>query len=112
MFPRDQNKLVIKMGNQNSPAIVVDIETKQLQTRKKKNGGTYEVQAAYVHLLDRNGNPERYPREIAVFPQRDASGNSIAYEPGQYVIDPRSFRDNNGYLELAFLILVPIQKQK
>ena len=91
--------------------ITIDIETSDLETLNKKAGGTYQLQSAYVHLLDRNGEPERYPREIKVFPPRDPSGNSVGYRPGKYTLSPRSFRINNGRLELAFVNLDPLVKK-
>lgn len=89
--------------------INIDIETQDLETRNKRDGGTYEVQKAFAHLLDRNGQPERYPREIAVFPPKDGQGKSIAYKPGKYVPSPTCFQVKNGFLQFGFLSLILVK---
>lgn len=92
--------------------LLIDIETSDLETLNKKDGsGTYHLQSAYVHLLGRDGQPERYPREVKVFPPRDPSGNAVGYRPGKYSLSPRSFRINNGRLELGFVNLDPVEKK-
>ena len=90
--------------------LIIDIETSELQTLNKKAGGTYQLQLAYAHLVGRDGQPERYPREIKIFPSRAPSGNPVAYPPGQYRLSPRSFSVNNGRLELGFASLDPVKK--
>lgn len=88
--------------------LLVDIENEELETRQGKKGD-YQIQKAYVHTVDRNGSPERYPREVSIFPQKDPQGRAVPYKPGAYTVDPRSFRVNNGFLDLAFLQLVPAE---
>ena len=90
--------------------LIIDIETPDLLTLNKKAGGTYQLQSAYAHLVGRDGQPERYPREIKIFPSRDPAGNPVGYAPGQYRLSPRSFTVNNGRLELGFASLDPIKK--
>lgn len=98
------------MNTQANPQqVVIDIESDQLEVRKKKNGGTYTVQTAYVHTTDRNGKPNRYPEQISVFPPMDNAGNHVAFKKGQYHIAPQTFRVNNGFLELGFLNLNPVR---
>jgi hypothetical protein len=93
--------------------IQIDIEEAQLETRNKRAGGTYQIQSAYAHLLDSNGNPERYPRKIHLFPPRDQQGNSVPYQPGKYTLSPSSFRVGNGaFLEIGFVNLVPLTTGK
>jgi len=87
--------------------ITIDIENQDLETRNKRDGGTYQVQKAYAHLLDRNGEPERYPREISIFPPKDGQGMSIPYKPGTYKPSPTCFQVKNGFLQFGFLSLVP-----
>ena len=90
--------------------ITIDIETQDLETRKKRDGGTYQVQSAYVHLFDRNGQPERYPRQISVFPPKDPSGNSVPYKPGVYTLSSRCFQVKNGFLDFGFVQLEPAKR--
>lgn len=90
--------------------IAIDIESTNLETRSKKGGGTYQVQEAFVHTTDQHGNPRRYPERINLFPPRDNNGNPIPYRAGSYILAPQSIRVNNGYLELAFPQLVPMQE--
>lgn len=88
---------------------VIDIEDSTLETRNKKGGGSYQVQPCYVHVSDRSGNPERYPRKAVLFPPRDNDGNPIPYKPGKYHLAPQSLQvAGNGFLELSFPQLIPI----
>ena len=88
----------------------IEIETADLETRQKKGGeGSYQVQRAYVHTLNRDGSPKRYPEEIALFPPKDNSNNPIPYKPGKYVLDPRSFRVQGGFLDMSFPQLVAVK---
>lgn len=90
--------------------IVIDVESTNIETRNKKGGGTYQVQEVFVHTVDRNGNPMRYPERAVMFPPRDNQGNSIPYKPGQYVLAPQSIRVNNGFIELGFPLLLPMSE--
>jgi hypothetical protein len=92
--------------------VIIDIESQNLETRNKKGGGTYQVQEAFVHLTDQHGNPRRYPERINLFPPRDNAGNAIAYKMGQYMLSPSSFKVANGFLELGFPQLVPVEPPK
>lgn len=90
--------------------IAIDIESAILETRNKKGGGTYQVQEAFAHTTDPYGNPRRYPERINLFPPKDAQGNVIPYAPGSYVLAPQSIKVNNGFLELGFPQLIPLQQ--
>ena len=87
--------------------MIIDIEETQLETRTKKDGGTYQVQKGYAHTVDQNGGPKRYPEQITIFPPRDGQGNPVAYKEGQYELSARSFKIERGFLELGFINLVP-----
>lgn len=89
--------------------LLIDIEEARIETRTKKGGGSYYQQIAYVHLPNRDGSPSRYPKEISLFPPKN--GEVVEpYPVGKYLIDPSSFRVNNGRLELGFLNLSPVKK--
>lgn len=90
--------------------IAIDVESSELETRNKKGGGTYQVQACYVHTVDRNGKPNRYPEKAYLFPPRDSQGNGVPYKQGSYVLSPQSIRVSNGFMELAFPQLIPISE--
>jgi len=90
--------------------IAIDIESTHLEERKKKAGGVYHVQEAFAHTTDQHGNPRRYPERINIFPQRDHAGHPVAYPVGAYILSPQSVRVVNGYLELGFPVLIPMEK--
>ena len=90
--------------------IAIDIESSVLETRNKKGGGTYQVQEAFAHTTDQNGNPRRYPERINIFPPKDPQGHSIPYQPGPYVLAPQSIKVSNGFLELGFPQLIPMSQ--
>lgn len=91
-------------------SIIIDVESTNVETRNKKNGGTYQVQEVFVHTVDRNGNPMRYPERAVMFPPRDNQGNGIPYKVGQYVLSDQSIRVNNGFIELGFPTLTPVSE--
>jgi hypothetical protein len=91
-------------------SIAIDIESEFLETRNKKGGGTYQIQEAFAHTTDKNGKPLRYPERISLFPQRDASGASIPYKVGQYILSPQSIKVDSGFLALAFPVLIPMSE--
>lgn len=90
--------------------ILVDIENEELETRNKKGGGTYQVQAAYIHTVDRAGRPERYPRQVSVFPPRDDHNGAVPYKVGSYTISDASIVVENGFIALGFVSLTPVKK--
>lgn len=93
--------------------ILIDIEETTLETRNKRDGGTYSLQTGYAHLVDRQGNPLRYPERFVLFPPRNPDGSTVPYQKGQYVIAPTSYRiDNRGFLELGYLELAPATTSK
>lgn len=88
---------------------LIDIESPEIETRKGKNGD-YVVQIAYAHTVQRDGSPKRYPEQFAIFPPKDRDGTPIPYKPGKYMLDPRTFRVSNGFLEMGFAQLTPVHK--
>ncbi|MCB0482678.1 MAG: hypothetical protein KDC83_14715 [Flavobacteriales bacterium] len=92
----------------NPLQIQIDIESEEIQTRQGKKGD-YHIQTAYIHTFGRDGQPERYPREFNLFPDRDNQGRPIPYKKGSYTLHPKSYRINNGFLELAFPSLIPVK---
>lgn len=90
--------------------IHIEIHSSDMETRNKRGGGTYQVQKAFVHTVDRNGEPKRYPEEFAFFPPKDNQGNPLPYSKGDYTLDPSSIRVANGFLELGFPKLIPLKK--
>lgn len=93
-------------------SILIDVESAHVETRNKKGGGTYQVQEVFVHTVDRNGNPMRYPERAFMFPPRDNQGNGIPYKVGKYILSPQSIRVNNGFIELGFPTLTPLSEVK
>lgn len=91
--------------------ISIDIETSDIELRNKKSGGTYHVQTAYVHTVDRNGKPQRYPERCNIFPPRDNNGTPMPYQPGTYTLAPQTIRVVNGFLELGFPQLIPVKSK-
>lgn len=94
--------------------IEIEVHEETLEVRNKKSGqGTYSLQKAYAHLTDRSNNPDRYPREIMIFPPRDNQNNPAPYKKGSYTLAPSSFRvGNNGQLEIGFVNLLPVNLGK
>jgi hypothetical protein len=89
----------------------VTVENIELETRNKKDGkGTYQTQTAYAHLLERNGMPKRYPVQIKVFPPKDNAGNVRPYTPGEYLVSPKCFLVDSGFLKTGFIELEPMPK--
>ena len=69
----------------------ITIESTELTQKISQKNNPYYLQQAFVHLVDDEGKPQRYPREIKIFPQRDNSGKSIAYAKGDYLLADTSF---------------------
>lgn len=91
--------------------IDISIESTDLETRQKRDGGSYVVQTAYAHTSDRNG-PKRYPEEIRIFPKKDPQGKPIPYPMGDYQMADHCIRVQNGFLDLGFVELTPLKKAK
>jgi len=89
--------------------IQIDIESSEVETRNKRAGGTYQVQKGFAHTFDKNGEPKRYPEEVAFFVPKDNSGNAVPYKPGKYKLAPQVLRVNNGFLDLGFPVLEPLK---
>ena len=54
------------------PTLVIDIETTDLEERTKRDGsGTYKMQEAYAHTVDREGKPKRYPELFHIYAPLD-----------------------------------------
>lgn len=87
----------------------VTVESLELQTNKKKDGGTYQTQVGYAHVLDRDGKPRRYPVEIKLFPPKDAQGAIKPYPPGEYFVSPKCFHVDAGFLKAGFIELEPLK---
>lgn len=87
----------------------IDIEEVKTETKTKKDkSGTYQLQEAWAHCLERDGSPSRHPVRMNVFVPTDGNNTPQPYKPGHYVLDPRSFRINQyGSLEIGFLQLMP-----
>ena len=92
--------------------MLITIEETTLVPKMGKNG-QYYLQSAYAHLVNRDGTPQRYPREIQIFPARDEKGNSIAYPKGDYELLDSSFAVVNEFgkesLKLDFINLKKIK---
>ncbi|PCI36853.1 MAG: hypothetical protein COB50_04220 [Thiotrichales bacterium] len=81
----------------------ITIEETLLITKQSKAGKPYSIQKAYVHLVNNDGSPKRYPEEISIFPSRDKDGNPIPYQKGEYYLDDTSFVVERGFLQLNFV---------
>ena len=90
---------------------VESTDTKAYQS--KSTGKTYFKQVAYAYLFDRDGQSERYPRQIELIIPAD--GNMPRpYIVGEYNLSPESIKvDQYGSLELSFPKLIsPHKNQK
>ena len=87
--------------------------TAQVITRQKKDGsGSYYKQIGYAHILDRDGNQEKYPVKIEVMLSKQRNGEPQRYQPGDYNLAASSLRvDRYGGLEVGFINLVPIKTE-
>ena len=85
----------------------IDIETDKVIERKKKAGGFYHQQEAYVHIVGRDG-PERYPQKIFLYVP-EVNGKPDPQPPGKYILSPSSLRVSNSQLELGFINLEPVK---
>ena len=93
--------------------IKIDIESANVETRTKKNGGgQYHVQEGFAHTFNNSGEPNRYPERFTVFVPKDNNGNPIPYQPGTYTLAQHCIRIENGFLGLGFPQLIPIGQKK
>ena len=79
--------------------------------RTNKQGQPYWKQSVYAHLVDKDGQPKKYPEEMLIFLSKDERGNPVSYPPGIYKLMPQSLRIGRyGDLEVGFITLEPIKK--
>jgi hypothetical protein len=79
--------------------LILKVESIETVQRKKKDGGTYQEQSAWVDLA----NGER--RRVGLYVGRDG-----VVQPGVYTPSAESFGVNDfGRLQLNFLSLQPLQ---
>lgn len=94
----------------------VTIESAELTTRTSQQGKPYYTQTAYIHLVNKDGSPKRYPYEVDIFPDRDNKGNPVPYKPGEYQLHDNSFdvekRGPMTSLVLVNVNLLPINRGK
>ena len=91
----------------------IDIESNEVIERHKRDGsGIYHQQEAYVHTVDRDGRPNRYPEPIYLYVPKDERGNPQPRQPGKYTISPTSLVVRNRQLELGYLNLEPLKKSQ
>jgi len=91
----------------NMPKVeIASTETYQRQGQK----GPYWKQAAYLHTLDRDGKPNRYPERCLIMLPKDTQGQPVPYKVGVYSLAPNSIRIGKySDIEIGFVNLVPVQ---
>jgi len=91
--------------------IKIEVAQEKVITKTNKAGHPYYKQPVYAHLVDRDGQPKKYPEEMLLFLTKDERGNPISYPPGFYKLLPSSLRIGRfGDLEIGFINLEPIKK--
>lgn len=92
--------------------IKIDIEDGKAIAKTSRKGSTYHVQKGYLHSLEKDGTPKRYPEEFEFFVGTSDRGAPESYPPGSYTIHPTSMRVQNNNLEIGYLKLVPFSEKK
>lgn len=95
-------------------AIVHSAEVRHQQGNAKASGKPYSLyfQTAYIHTMDRQGNPNPYPEKFEVILEKDAVGNPIVHQPGEYLLHPSSvYVGRFGSLEISPR-LAPVKQAK
>jgi hypothetical protein len=81
-------------------------------TRKDGKPGTFHVQMAYAHTVDKKGNPPAFPEKIELPLDSDEQGNPLTYAAGEYALHPSSvYVDRNGRLAIGAR-LAPLPKKQ
>jgi len=89
--------------------MLISIEDTNLIQKMSAKKSPYVVQTAYVHTINPDGSPKRYPEQISLFPKKDAEGNAVPYKKGDYTLGDKSFQVERGFLQLNFPELVPVK---
>lgn len=77
----------------------------------KASGKPYKLafQDAYFHTIDKDGSVAPFPQRVEIFAPKDANGNPVAHQPGEYQLAPSSIyvgRDGKLVIEP---VLVPLR---
>lgn len=70
----------------------------------KTTGKPYDMsfQDAWMHLLDRDGNPDPFPTKVELNLPKDKDGAALFYAPDEYLLHPSSiYVDSKGRLSVA-----------
>jgi hypothetical protein len=89
--------------------IRIDIESTNVSSFVSKAGNTCFTQTAYVYLYDKQLNPEKYPRTLNIFCNKDGD-KPHPYGVGEYTLSPDSYKVENDKLVITWLSLVPLKK--
>lgn len=87
--------------------IKVTIASTELRNMKgvgKASGKPYDMdfQTAYVHTLNKQGQPHPFPEKIELIVEKGSDGIPAAYPIGDYTLHPSSFYvDRGGNLAIA-----------
>lgn len=70
----------------------------------KATGKPYSLsfQTVWLHLVDRNGQPDPYPTKVEIILDKDKDGAALFYPLGDYTFAPNSlYVDRQGDLRIA-----------
>jgi len=98
-------------NNMSSPIIRITVENAELILKHKKDGSSsYYTQSAWLHTVDQNGNPNKYPERIEFYAPKGTDGKTqVPYPVGEYFLSPKSIKVRFGRPEIGFLELEPLK---
>lgn len=77
---------------------------RRMTGNSKATGKPYDMsfQDVWMHLSDREGNPDPYPTKVEITLPKDKDGAALFYAPGNYQLHPSSiYVDSKGKLSVA-----------
>jgi hypothetical protein len=83
---------------------VTSAEVRNQSGNAKATGKPYSLnfQAVWLHLADRQGNPDPYPTKTEVILEKDKDGAALFYPAGEYTLSPNSlYVDRTGNLAIS-----------
>jgi len=90
---------------------VTSTEVRNQSGNAKATGKPYSLnfQTVWLHLADRQGNPDPYPTKTEIILEKDKDGAALFHPPGEYTLAPSSlYVDRTGNLAISPR-LVPIK---
>lgn len=83
---------------------VSSIAVRRMTGNSKTTGKPYDMafQDVWMHLLDREGNPDPFPTKVEINLPKDKDGAALFYATGDYLLHPSSiYVDGKGRLSVA-----------